>query len=102
MKVTTGEFDWVLSRIEQDATLAELDEKEREVIDYFASDLVDMAVYLVNSWLLLQDGMITERRRELAQLYIQEHLPQVQAARQNILGAASLPLQMHTSIITIE
>ncbi len=28
--------------------------KEREVIDYHASDLADMAVYLVNSWLMLQ------------------------------------------------
>ena len=30
-----------------------LKEKEREVIDYYASDLADMAVYLVNFWLVL-------------------------------------------------
>ena len=31
------------------------------MIDYYASDLVDMAVYLVNSWLMLQDARVSER-----------------------------------------
>ena len=64
------------------------------MIDYYASDLADMAVYLVNSWLVLQDGRVSERKRELARLYIHEHLPQVQGARQAILKCReAIPLR---------
>jgi hypothetical protein len=75
--------------------------QEREIIDYYASDLADMAVYLVNSWLMLQDGRVSERKRELARMYIGEHLPQVERARQAILNARKLSLDTRTSILTI-
>lgn len=78
-----------------------LKEKEREVIDYYASDLADMAVYLVNFWLMLQDGRVSERKRDLARLYIDEHLAQFQSSRQAILNGGNAPLQMRTSIFTI-
>ncbi|MFZ0534401.1 MAG: acyl-CoA dehydrogenase family protein [Anaerolineales bacterium] len=78
-----------------------LKEKEREVIDYYASDLADMAVYLVNSWLILQDGRVSDRKRDLARMYINEHLAQVQSARQAILRAGDEPLPMRSSIFTI-
>jgi hypothetical protein len=78
-----------------------LKEKEREVIDYYASDLADMAVYLVNSWLMLQDGRVSERKRDLVRLYINDHLAQVQSARQAILYAGKAPLPMRSSIFTI-
>jgi alkylation response protein AidB-like acyl-CoA dehydrogenase len=80
----------------------ELKEKPREVIDYYASDLADMAVYLVNAWLVLQDGRVSERKRELARLYINENLPIVQGARQKLLGAGNLALQVSSSIFKIE
>ena len=82
-------------------TTDNLKAKERELIDYYASDLADMAVYLVNSWLMLQDGCVSERKRELARLYINQHLAQVQQARQAIMKAENLPLQMRSSIFTI-
>jgi len=78
-----------------------LKEKEREVIDYYASDLADMAVYLVNSWLMLQDGCVSERKQELARLYIDEHLSQVEGAWQTIMNAGNAPLEMRASIFTI-
>jgi hypothetical protein len=78
-----------------------LKEKEREVIDYFASDLADMAVYLINFWLMLQDGLVSERKRELARVYINEHLPQVEGSRQTILNSGNTPLPMRSSIFTI-
>jgi hypothetical protein len=78
-----------------------LKEKEREVIDYYASDLADMAVYLVNSWLMLQDGRHSDRKRELARLYINEHRAQVQSARQAIINSGIIPFQMRSSIFTI-
>ena len=75
--------------------------KQRELIDYYASDLADMAVYLVNSWLMLQDGCVSERKRELARIYIDEHLSQVEGARQTIMNAGSAALEMRASIFTI-
>jgi alkylation response protein AidB-like acyl-CoA dehydrogenase len=75
--------------------------QEREVIDYYASDLADMAVYLVNSWLMLQDGRVSDRKRELVRMYIHEHLPQVQWARQAILNAGKLSVETRRSIIGI-
>jgi alkylation response protein AidB-like acyl-CoA dehydrogenase len=78
-----------------------LKDQEREVIDYYASDLADMAVYLVNSWLMLQDGRVSERKRELARMYIGEHLPQVLRARQAIMNAWKLPQETRDSILTI-
>lgn len=76
-------------------------DKDRSVIDYFASDLADMAVYLVNSWLMLRDGCLSARKRDLARLYIDEHLPKVQVARQAILNAGISPLALKSSIFTI-
>lgn len=64
-----------------------LKEKERQVIDYYASDLADMAVYLINSWLILQDGRFSERKSALARFYIDEYLPHIQYARQAILNS---------------
>ncbi len=76
-----------------------LKEKERDIIDYYASDLMDMAAYTVNSWLLLQDAQASERKRNLAQVYLAEHLPRVQAAGQSILCADSTPLQVRGTIL---
>ena len=76
-----------------------LKEKERDVIDYYASNLADMAVYIVNTWLLLQDARVSERKRNLVQVYLAEHLPGIQAAGQTILCADSLPLQVRGTIL---
>jgi alkylation response protein AidB-like acyl-CoA dehydrogenase len=78
-----------------------LKEKERQVIDYFASDLADIAVYLVNFWLMLQDGLVSERKRELARLYISEHLSQVEGARQKLMNSGNAPLPMRSAILTV-
>lgn len=76
-----------------------LKEKERDVIDYFASNLVDMAAYIVNGWLLLQDARVSERKRNLAQVYITEYLPRIHAAAQAVLCADSTPLQVRGVIL---
>ena len=78
-----------------------LKEKEREVIDYYASDLADMAVYLVNFWLMLQDGLVSERKRELARMYINEHISQIEGARKKLLNSGNAPLPMRSSIISV-
>jgi hypothetical protein len=73
--------------------------RERELIDFYAADLVDMAVYLVNAWLLLLDGGSGERKRDLARIYAAEHLPHIQSAAQAILAADAAPLQARNTVL---
>lgn len=76
-----------------------LKEQEREVIDYYAADLTDMAVYIVNSWLLLQDARLSERKRAIAQVYLAEHLPQVHRAGEAIHTADATPLEVRGTVL---
>lgn len=73
--------------------------KERSVIDYYAANLMDMAVYIVNSWLLLQDAPLLERKRDLAQVYFAEHLPKVHCSAEVIQQADEMPLQARNTIL---
>jgi 3-(methylthio)propanoyl-CoA dehydrogenase len=76
-----------------------LKEYEREIIDYYAADLVDMAVYVVNSWLLLQDARLSERKKSIARVYLAEHLPQVHSASTAINAADATPLQVRETVL---
>ncbi len=79
-----------------------LKDQERQVIDYYASELADIAVLLVNGWLMLRDGAVSERKAQLARLYIAEHLARVQVARQAIMGSASQAIQAQGSLLDAE
>jgi 3-(methylthio)propanoyl-CoA dehydrogenase len=76
-----------------------LKEKERDIIDYYAADLTDMAAYVVNSWLVLQDALQSERKRDLACVYISENLPKVHASGAVILAADDTPLQARDKVL---
>jgi alkylation response protein AidB-like acyl-CoA dehydrogenase len=76
-----------------------LKEKDREIIDYFAADLTDIAAYIVNSWLVLQDALHSERKRDLARVYISEHLPRIRAASDIVLAADATPLQARDTVL---
>src|SRR6266498_2784406 len=73
--------------------------QERDLIDYYASDLVNMAVYIFNSWLLLQDAQASPRKRDLAQVYLAEHLPDVTRAYQSILNADAASLRARSTVL---
>lgn len=60
---------------------------ERAVIDFYAADLVDMAVWLVNCWLLLQDARLSGRKQAVAKAYLIAHLPKINAAAEWIAQA---------------
>jgi alkylation response protein AidB-like acyl-CoA dehydrogenase len=53
------------------------EEDNRALIDYYASDLVDIAVYVFNAWLVLQAARDSEQKRELARFYIGENMPKI-------------------------
>jgi alkylation response protein AidB-like acyl-CoA dehydrogenase len=53
------------------------EQDDTALIDYYAVDLVDIATYVVNGWLTLQDARLAERKRELARVYIAESMPKI-------------------------
>jgi hypothetical protein len=53
------------------------EQDDRAVIDYFAVDLADMAIEVINSWLTLQDARTSDRKADLARVYIAEAMPRL-------------------------
>ncbi len=86
----------------------DLKANERDLIDYYAVDLVNMACYLINSWLVLRDGAgaesaggsESERKKDLARLYIAEHLTDIHRAGEAISCADSTPLAVRDSVLS--
>ena len=59
---------------------------ERDVVDYFGADLMDMAAAVVNASLLVRDASVSERKVALAKAYAAEHLPKAIASGRAILA----------------
>jgi hypothetical protein len=76
-----------------------LKECDAPVIDYYANDMVDLAVYVINCWLMLRDARSSERKRAMAHVYIAEHLPQVRCAASAIQATDPTPLAVRDSIL---
>ena len=76
-----------------------LKECDTPVIDYYASDMVDLALYVLNSWLMLRDARASERKRAIAHVYIVEHLPRIKGAAAAIQAADPTPLQVRDIIL---
>ncbi len=76
-----------------------LKQRDRDLIDYYAVDLANMACLLVNSWLLLRDGLASSHKKALASAYIAEHLPEIHRAGEAILAADAAPLQARQAIL---
>ena len=61
-------------------------QEDRALIDYYAEDLADMAVHVVNCWLMLQDARLSERKREMARIYFSETLPKIRGRAAALQG----------------
>lgn len=77
-----------------------LKERERDRIDYYALDLVNMACWLVNSWLLLRDGLAAPRKAEMVKVYLAEHLPEIHRAGETLLLADPTPLSARQILLS--
>jgi len=76
-----------------------LKEEERALIDYYAADLADVAVYVLNCWLMLQDARLTERKREMARVYVAEVLPRIRSKVAVLQAVDPAPLQARDLIL---
>jgi 3-(methylthio)propanoyl-CoA dehydrogenase len=67
-------------------------ESNRDRVDYYACDLVDMAVWLVNSWLLLRDTNLLESKKSVARACIASIAPRLRASGGIVTAANAVPL----------
>jgi len=77
-----------------------LKECDTPVIDYYANNMVDIALVVLNAWLMLRDARFSERKRAIAHVYIAEHLPQVKGAAAAIQAADPTPLQVRDVVLS--
>jgi hypothetical protein len=89
-----------------------LHEQERDVVDYFGSDLMDMVAAVFNSWLLLRDartaaspgstgaGAATAARKaDLVRAYTAEQLPRSDAAGAAIMAFELTAINARSAIL---
>lgn len=80
-------------------TIGTLKEQDRDMIDYYGSDLTDIAACLINSWLMLQDAQLFESKRELAKIYITNSLRLIQNRAETIHASDETPLQAREDLL---
>jgi hypothetical protein len=65
---------------------------DRNKVDYYACDLVDQAVWLTCSWLLLRDTNTLESKKSIARSYIASIEPRLRAAAGIVTESNAVPL----------
>ncbi len=66
---------------------------DRELIDYYAVDLADMAVYVLGCWMALRGARKEERKHQLARVFVAETLPKIRGRLAMLQG--SDPVAIH-------
>lgn len=69
------------------------EQTDGDLIDYYASDLVEMAVDVLTGWLALRDGRASERKRELARVYLADVLPRFRGRMMAVQACDPAPLE---------
>ncbi len=80
------------------------EQDDRALIDYYAVDLADMAVYVLTSWLALRDagsanGGSAARRSELARIYLSEVLPRFRASFARVQTSDPAPIEARDLVL---
>jgi alkylation response protein AidB-like acyl-CoA dehydrogenase len=75
-------------------------QEEPELINYYATDLVDAAAYVLNSWLLLQSAHTSERKQELSRVYLAETLPRLRGVLSSLQATSRAPLEARPAILS--
>ena len=72
---------------------------DRALIDYYASDLSDLAVDVLTSWLVLRDARTGERKRELARVYFGATMPRVRGRVATLQALEPAPVQVRETVL---
>jgi alkylation response protein AidB-like acyl-CoA dehydrogenase len=66
---------------------------ERDRVDYYAVDLVEMAIWIVSGWLLLRDAAAAEHKKTVARSYLASVAPKIRAAADVVRASDPVPLE---------
>jgi alkylation response protein AidB-like acyl-CoA dehydrogenase len=66
---------------------------ERDRVDYYACDLVEMAIWLASAWLLLRDTNVAEGKKPVVRAYVASIAPKVRAAGEIVTASNPVPLE---------
>lgn len=66
---------------------------ERDRVDYYAVDLVEMAIWVVGGWLMLRDTNLAEDKKPIARVYLASIAPKARAAGEVVLASNPVPLE---------
>jgi 3-(methylthio)propanoyl-CoA dehydrogenase len=67
---------------------------ERDRVDYYAVDLVEMAIWVAGGWLMLRDTNAAEDKKPIARAYVASVAPKVRAAAEVVLASNPVPLEV--------
>ncbi len=73
--------------------------EDRALIDYYASDLSDLSLDVLTSWLVLRDARVGERKKELARVYIGETLPKARGRVAMLQALEPAPVQVRETVL---
>jgi alkylation response protein AidB-like acyl-CoA dehydrogenase len=66
---------------------------ERERVDYYAVDLVELAIWVTSGWLLLRDAVAADHRKPVLRSYLAATAPKARAAAALLLASDPGPLE---------
>jgi hypothetical protein len=75
------------------------EQDDRAMIDFYAVDLVDVAAYVVNGWLVLQDARMSGRKQALARAYIAETRANIRGKVAMLQASDPAPIQVRDAIL---
>jgi hypothetical protein len=73
-------------------TVDHLKGQDRAVIDFYAGDLVDMAAWIVCSWLILRDAQVLPHKKALFRAYLADVLPKIRVAGEVVMKSSTAVL----------
>jgi hypothetical protein len=82
-----------LTAVYQKAVDALKAQPERDRVDYYACDLVDVAVWLTCSWLVLRDTAVLDAKKPVARAYIASVAPRIRASAEVVMASSPVPLE---------
>jgi 3-(methylthio)propanoyl-CoA dehydrogenase len=72
---------------------------ERDRVDYYACDLVEMAIWISSAWLLLRDTNVAESKKPVARAHVASIAPKVRAAGDVVIAANPVPLEVIPALL---
>jgi hypothetical protein len=73
--------------------------QDRAVIDFYASDLVDMSAWMICSWLLLRDAGTSPQKKDLFRAYLADVLPRMRVAGELVMQSDTAILKTKASLL---